>query len=767
MDAGSAADGRARDGPTARQNGVFFGLTLAVFLLTRLWGLERFPIFFFCDEAVQTVQAARLWEHGMRDDRGVLLPTYLRNTEFYNLSVGVYLQLLPERVLPRSVFVARAVPLAVLFSAMLAVGLILRDFLRLRFWWVGVLVLSGFPGWFLHTRIAFELMLATGFYVWFLYFYLRYRDGRPRALYAAAVFGALTFYGYNTFQPVIVATALVLAAADARYHWRNRGTVARTLLLLVLLALPYVRFLRGHAGEVSGRLRSLDSYWTDPARTLPGKLAAYATEYVRAFSPRYWFFPDPPGDIGRHTMRGYGHVPLAALPFVVGGIVLCARHVRRPAERTLLVALAAAPVGGALVRSGITRAMTLVVVFGMLAGVAADPLLRLASRWIRPAVVGAVVLLGLAGVEAAMLADALRNGPTWYRDYGLYGMQWGAREVFAEVGRIRKAHPQALIVLTPVWANGVDDLVDFFLRGHEHIVIANVDWLRSARRDIPEETLAVMTEDEYRSADGGPRFADMRVEKTLDFPDGRPGFRFVWLRYAADFDAVLARERESWHRLVEEDVVIGGETAKVSHSVFAPGQEARHLFDGDDRSLVRTEKANPAVVVVEFPRPRPLRHLSLTTGSMDMEITVDVAGPSGNGLLRAHVPRAAARPDGRDRPALRSGETSRACGSRCATSTRRSRRACTCARCGCAEGEAPGLQRRKSERLQESTRFCPRSETTRRPNGSSAIPVGDLRPSALYDFCRFPAASYWAIRPFQASVTNTVSDGPTARYGSV
>lgn len=629
MDAGSAADLQARDGPTPRQNRVFFGLTLAGFLVTRLWGLERFPIFFFCDEAVQTVQAANLREHGMRDDRGVLLPTYLRNTEFYNLSVGVYLQVLPERFLPRSVFVARVVPLAVLFSAMVAVGLILRDFLRLRFWWVGVLVLSGFPGWFLHTRIAFELMLATSFYVWFLYFYLRYRNGRPRALYAAALFGALTFYGYNTFQPVVVATGLALAVVDAPHHWRNRATVARALLLLVVLALPYVRFLRGHAGEVGERLRSLDSYWTDPARTVPEKLAIYAREYVRGFSPRYWFLPDPPDDIGRHTMRGYGHVPLEALPFVVGGILLCARHVRRPAERTLLVALAAAPVGAALVRSGITRAMTLVVVFGMLAGVAADPLLRLAARWVRPAVVGAIVFLGLAAAQAAMLGDSLRNGPTWYRDYGLYGMQWGAREVFAEVGRIREAHPDALVVLTPVWANGVDDLVDFFLRRHDGIIVANVDWLRSARRDIPEKTLAVMTEDEYRSAAADGRFADLRVDKTLDYPDGRPGFRFVWLRYAPDFEAVLAREREGWHRLVEEEVVIGGEAAKVSHSVFGPGQAARHLFDGDDASLVRTEKANPAVVLVEFPRPRPIRHLSLTTGSMDMEITVDVAGPSG------------------------------------------------------------------------------------------------------------------------------------------
>ena len=223
MDHGRAkpAAGEARDGPTPRQNLIFFGLTLAVFLATRLWGLERFPIFFFCDEAVQTVQAARLAANGMRDERGALLPTYLRNTEFYNLSVGVYLQVLPERLLPRSVFVARAVPIVVLFSAMAAVGLMLRDFLRLRFWWVGVLALSGFPGWFLHTRIAFELMLATAFYVWFLYFYLRYRSGRPRAAYAAAVFGALTFYGYNTFQPVIAVTALALLVVDASWHWQQ------------------------------------------------------------------------------------------------------------------------------------------------------------------------------------------------------------------------------------------------------------------------------------------------------------------------------------------------------------------------------------------------------------------------------------------------------------------------------------------------------------------------------------------------------------------
>ena len=627
---GARTAGEVRDGPTPRQNLVFFALTLGVFLVTRLWGLERFPIFFFCDEAVQTVQAARLSANGFRGEGGELLPTYFRNTEFYNLSIGVYLQVLPEKLLPRSVWVARAVPVFVIFTGMLGAGLILRDFLRLRFYWVGVLALSAFPGWFLHTRIAFELMLATTAYVWFLYFYLRYRTGGRASLFAAALFGALTFYGYNTFQPVVVATALVLGAVDAPYHWKNRGTVLAALALLAVLALPYARFLRSHSREVGDRLRSLDSYWTEPNRTLAGKLRRYAAEYAGAFDPRYWFRPDPSGDIARHTMKGYTHVPLVALPFILGGAFLCAWRIRSPGERTLLVALACAPVGAAIVRSGITRAMILVVVFGMLAGVAADPMLRLFARRARPAVLGALVFAGLAVAQGRMLADALLHGPTWYPDYGLYGMQWGSREVLGEVARLRREHPNALIVVSPDWANGMNDLVEFFVPDRQNVVIANIDWLRYEKRDLPEQTLAVLTEPEYRQAEGDPRFAPIRVEKTIAYPDGRPGFRFAWVRYAPDFDRVVAEERQGWRRLVADEIELDGSRIAVEHSVFDVGAAA-HLFDGDDASLVRTEKANPAVIVLRFEPPRPLDQLSLTLGSMHCEISAEVSGTSGEG----------------------------------------------------------------------------------------------------------------------------------------
>ena len=375
-------------------------------------------------------------------------------------------------------------------------------------------------------------------------------------------------------------------------------------------------------------MRSLDSYWTDPNRTLPEKLALYAREYARAFDPQYWFRPDPVSDIARHTMKGYTHVPLVALPFIVGGAALCAWRIRSPGERTLLAAVLAAPAGAAIVRPGITRAMILVVLFGMLLGVAADPLLRRLSRWIRPVAVGVLVWAGLAAAQGRMLADALTHGPTWYTDYGLYGMQWGAREALGEVARLRPRYPNALILVSPDWANGMDDLVEFFVPERERILIGNIDWLRYEKRDIPEETLAVLTEEEYRQAAADPRFAPLRLEKTILYPDGRPGFRFVWVRYSPDFENVLAAEREEWRRLTTDEVEIGGAKARVAHSVFDLG-EAKHLFDGDDRSVVRTWKANPAVVVLDFDPPRPLRELALTLGSMQCEIAVEVAGPAG------------------------------------------------------------------------------------------------------------------------------------------
>ena len=62
-----------------------------------------------------------------------------------------------------------------------------------------------------------------------------------------------------------------------------------------------------------------------------------------------------------------------------------------------------------------------------------------------------------------MLDDALRRGPTWYTDYGLYGLQWGAKELFeGAIPAFLAAHPGAALSVSPHWANGGDIFPRFF-----------------------------------------------------------------------------------------------------------------------------------------------------------------------------------------------------------------------------------------------------------------------------------------------------------------
>ncbi|MGD8822684.1 MAG: glycosyltransferase family 39 protein, partial [Anaerolineales bacterium] len=197
---------------------VLFGLALLIYLLTRLIALEDFPIYFFTDEAVQTQLAADFIRDGFRGYDGVLLPTYFENASLFNLSLSVYVQVLPTFFFGKSVFVTRAVSVLITLTGVWAVGLILKNIFKLKLWWAGVLVLSITPVWFLHSRTAFETVIMVSMYAWFLYFYLLYREKDPKYLYLALLFGALTFYSYSPGQLIMVGTGLFLLFSDLRYH---------------------------------------------------------------------------------------------------------------------------------------------------------------------------------------------------------------------------------------------------------------------------------------------------------------------------------------------------------------------------------------------------------------------------------------------------------------------------------------------------------------------------------------------------------------------
>ena len=592
---------------------VLFGASLLIYLLTRFIALDQFPIYFFTDEAVQTILAADLVRDNFFDYDNVFLPTFFRNVYQYNLGVSVYLQLLPYLFFGKSILITRGVSVLVSLLVPLSVGLTMRDIFKAPYWWAGALVATLAPAWFLHSRTAFETVLAVSFYALFLYLYLLYRYRSPRFLYPALIVAALGFYSYSPAQIYFGLTGLILLASDARYHWQNREVLLRGALLTLVLALPYIRFRFTHSEAMAEHLQILSSYWVEDI-PVGEKINRYLGEYLTGISPGYWFIPNEK-DLARHVMGGYGHLLRATLPFMFLGLVLAMRWVRQSSYRTVLIAFLVAPTGAAVVEVGITRLLVFVVPAMLLItlGISQAGLwlerLRL-PRWALSLIL--FLLLGLASFS--MTRDALTNGPLWSQDYGLHGMQYGAREVFGAIQDHLDEFPDDEVILSPSWANGTDVVARFFLPDPMPIKVGSIDGYLVEQKDIVPESLFVLPAYEFQKARMSTKFTDFQVEEILYYPNGKPGFYLARMEYVEDIQELLEIERQERARLQQEMLTIDGEEVTVRYPLLDMGQ-IRDVFDQDVLSVARTLEANPFVLELEFDRSRTISGYQIVIGS--------------------------------------------------------------------------------------------------------------------------------------------------------
>lgn len=610
---------------------------LIIYLSVRLVGLVNFPIYFFTDEAIQTMSAVDLLKNNLHSPDGALLPTFFKNGPYYNLGLSVYLQLVPYLLFGKSVFVTRAVSVIFTLIAAISICLSLRDFYKVKYWWAGVLVLSLAPSWFLHSRTAFETVIFTSCYAGFLFSYLMYRCRSPRYLYLALVMAGLAFYSYSPGQLVIATTGIALLFLDMRYHWENRKMAPKVLLVLLLIALPYLRFRFGSTFSPTEHLQLLNSYWIQPI-SLGEKLSRFWVEYSRGLNLNYWFLPGN-NDLERHMMKGYGNLPIFTLPFFIGGLILMVWNIRKPAYRVLLVAFLAAPLGSSLVGIGITRVLVFVVPATMLIMLGIGYCLdwtenvlhsylskrsmmpareNILSSWIS---IGLFIILVTANILLAR--DALVNGPQWFNNYGLSGMQYGATQLFPAVTEYQKSHPDAKITVTPNWANGTDVLARFFSTGDEQFELGSIDGYLFKQKPLDEYSVFVMMPDEYNNAVSSGKFDDIQVDKTLPYPDGNPGFYFVRLKYVENIKEILSSESEARSALQHGEVEIDGESVQVEYSILDMGT-IDLLFDNDKQSVARTLEANPFIIELTFPKERTLTGYNMFMGSADMHVTASL-----------------------------------------------------------------------------------------------------------------------------------------------
>jgi hypothetical protein len=625
---------------------LFFCAALVLYLATRFIGLAWYPVYFHGDEAIHTVYANQLIrEKGMVEN--VFLPTYFKNGPKYNLSLSVYLQVLPTLLFGKAIAVTRGTSILLTLIPAVVVAWIVRDFLKLPYWWVTTLLFSVVPVWFLHSRMAFETVLAVSMFAGFLYFYLRYRLENPKSLYAALIFGALTFYAYSPAQIVIVVSGTFLLVFDLRYHLKHWKITASGLVLLAILVLPYVRFRLQVTDPIEAHLRDIESFWIQEI-PLTEKLARFWAGYGQALSPGYWYFYHQQ-DLPRHQMGQYGNLLRITLPFALLGVLLAVKSVlgkllpgplqmlgedeREPARiayRTLLLALFVAPLPATLAQIGNTRVLTFVLPITILTAAGLITLLQWLENHLRrllpefqAAVRPALAWSAFAGLGLGLVfftGDALRNGPFWHQEYGFGGMQYGAPQVFEKIEDYLASYYHIQVVLTPDWANGSDFLTSYFLDDPYAIEMFSADSLLIADRTLEPNHVVILTPEEYEKISASNKFKSIEVLETLAYPNGKPGFYFLHLAYADNLQQILEEEQASRRVLAEGTLTLDGQTVPVRYSQLDMGVIAQ-LFDGNEETFIRTAGANPAIFELTFPSPRPLREVTLVIGAALTELT--------------------------------------------------------------------------------------------------------------------------------------------------
>jgi F0F1-type ATP synthase assembly protein I len=604
-----------------------FGVSAGVFAFTRFVQIADFPIYFFTDEAINTVSAETLLRNGLRDASGALLPPYFQNGQYWNLSLSVYVQVVATVLFGKSVEITRGASAFFALLGACALALTMKYAFGQRWWWLVVLFFGAMPAWFLHSRTAFETALMVAGYCGFLLFYLLYRTRNARFLLPAILCGAATFYAYTNGQAVMLVSGALLLISDARYHLKHWRVGLMGVGLIAVCALPYLRFRAEHPDAMLNQLRILDSYWFEPLST-PDKVARFVSEYAYGLSPMYWFLPNG-RDLDRHKMAEYGHLGLWTLPFFLAGIYVCLRNLKSPIHRAVLIALLAAPFGAAIAQVVVTRALAFVVPAAMLCALGAEWLIERIHAPRTHTLAGIGAFVGLACISLWMWRDAVSNGPLWFTNYGLYGMQWGARQLFqVAIPAYLLNNPTQRLIVSPSWANGTDVFLPYFDVDTGRVTLRNIDHYIQRKQPLDPSLTFVMLADEVERANASGKFAPIKIERVIIAPDGSPQFNFARVQYADNADAVFDAELTAKQQPITSTVLIAGEPALLTHSRLDMG-EPQNAFDGDTFTLLRGESANPLLLEINFATPRAVTGLDATFAQMDFDLKVVLTSADG------------------------------------------------------------------------------------------------------------------------------------------
>jgi hypothetical protein len=601
---------------------ILFAVGVILYLVIHFWGLTNFPIYFSCDEAVNPVLASNLVRDNFKSTDGELLPTFFRNGGQYCISTSVYTQLPVVLLFGKSVFDTRAAFALLSTLTVFWMGFALRDIFKNRLWWLAPYMIAILPAWFLLSRAAFEYSLQVTFFSGFIYYYLRYRKINPKAIFPAVICGALSFYSYTPGQIVMVSAGILLLLIDLPYHWQHKKTNWKAAILLLVVTLPLLRFISAHPDQYIDRLLMYKSFLISDI-TPWQKILQYGKSYVACLNPLYWFLPNQV-DNPRYVMQGYAHLTWWLLPFVLVGLGVAIRYIRKVEMRVLIVALLAAPTGAAMVGLTVHRALVILIPVVFFAFI---PLQGVYSwlckrRYIREGMVSFFLVVAFTAGAITMTVDSIRNGSTWYNDYGMSGLQYGAQQVYRAAENYQAKHPDKTIFISPNWTFQSEVVREFFTQNPQ-VKMGGVDSVLEQFDPGLNKKVFVLLPDELKKVRDSGLFSQVIEDMEIPYPNGSQGFTFVRLIYRNDIEDVY---NEKWIELtkpVESNLEWNGIPVIVKHSALDMGP-VENILDGNRSTLIKSKGINPLVLEFEFSKPIQASSLIFSVGSEQVKFTIGI-----------------------------------------------------------------------------------------------------------------------------------------------
>lgn len=599
---------------------VLFFFSLIIYSFTRLYALDRFPIYFFADEAFHTLKAEELIKSNLRSPDGTIFPIYFEAAALrFTPALPVYLQMIPLMLFGKSVIATRGTSALIAIFGCIAVSLILKSIFKIRLWWTIPLIMALIPAWLLHSRTGFETSITTSFYAIFLLFYLLYRNRSAFFLPLAIFFGAATFYTYSNAQIIMLVLGISLFISDIKYHLFHWKIFLIGVIFSIFLAMPLINFQKNHPSQLPTHLRMINSYLFQRI-PIQKKINMFVQKYSYGLSYQYWFQSENEEMI-RHRIKNFGHIRMEFLPFILIGLSICLWNIKTSRYRTILLSILAVPTGASLLDIGITRVLPMVIPISILTCLGLYTVMSRIINSIRkyyyPVIIILFLILSVSGLN--FFKEILVNSPYWYRDYGLYGMQWGAKQLFSDfIPAYLAKDPQVKMKVSSTWANGTDNFLNFFLNSEQkkRVEMRTIDMYLFNKQNLDLNSLFIMTPQEYQKAKESGKFKTIKAEQILPYPDISPGFYFVRFEYKDDVDDIFAKDIKVRRKPVADTLRIDDQTIIIVHSRLDIGPLG-NIIDDDPFTLIRGQEANPFIFEFNYPKPTLVSKLLANFGSMD------------------------------------------------------------------------------------------------------------------------------------------------------